>query len=183
MLPDPEKKHWLSHEEKWEVYHYNFPHSCGKACPRPNVCPHHDCSYMDCARRCREFVCTDCVEAITPSDPSKAFAADQLATHVDMFMLGCKYDVDGLTELAIEKFQQAARRFFDTTEFEEVVQDIVEKNDDGVEELRKVIVETIAGRRELFGKGRIKHMLESRAGFAYEVLMASDAGRRDSYVL
>ena len=184
MLPDPEKKHWQSDEEMWKVYHYDFPHSCGKDCPKPNVCPHHNCRYIKCAAgSCKNFVCRDCTEAITPSDPSKAFAADQLAMHVDMFMLGCKYDVDGLPELATEKFQQAARRFFHTTEFEEVVQAIVEKDEDGVEELRKVIVETIAAHGELYGKGKIKRMLESKAGFAFEVLRASDAGRRGSDIL
>ena len=182
LLPDPTDALPSFEGTTVTQYQYDFPHTCAgdQRCRKPNVCPHHVCGGDTCNHSCNGKTCRECELNVAPSDPASAFAVNQLMTHVKMFVLGGKYQVDGLQDLAVAKFRQAAERFFTSTEFEQLAEEIVMRDDDLIKPLRRMIVETIAGRRELFGKGKIKLMLESKAGFALEVLMASDAGRRVS---
>ncbi|KAH7091578.1 hypothetical protein FB567DRAFT_277507 [Paraphoma chrysanthemicola] len=68
----------------------------------------------------------------------------EMETHVKMFTLGHKHNVDGLQELVTAKFRQACQKFWYRLEFEEVAHEIVIRPGDELSLLRDVIVDTVA---------------------------------------
>tara|TARA_R110002003_G_scaffold124_13_gene11300 strand:+ start:565 stop:1071 length:507 start_codon:yes stop_codon:yes gene_type:complete len=94
----------------------------------------------------------------------------EIITHVQMFTLGCKYSVDGLQELVVEKFHQACQRFWYTDDFEKVAEAVVLREHEKLESLRMAIVDTVAKHPELWKKMWARTLFEKAEGFETEVL-------------
>lgn len=151
-------------------YTYEFPHSCdqsGKRCAKKTICPHHTCSKAEggCKFACDRFICFSCNGVGNPPEGE----GSQLEIHLGMWALGDKYEVRGLPELARDKFERACAYYWDTAEFLDVAELIVDS--DG-KFMLDVIVKTVAGHLGLAINERIKALLGDGNGLALEVLQA-----------
>jgi hypothetical protein len=84
-----------------------------------------------------------------------------------MAMIGDKYDVYGLEDLAKSNFRKVCQVHWNTLEFAEAVKYVC---DMPVEALKAVIVDTIVAHKELIKKGDIKEVLKKSDGLALEIL-------------
>lgn len=117
------------------------------------------------------MVCDQCAHEIAPTNPPQAFSASQLITHVKMYLIGMKYKVNGLQDLAAAKFTCACEMFYIMQQFERVAEEIVMREGEGGKELRTIIIDTVAKHRELLGIARICEILKNQKGFVFEVLL------------
>lgn len=80
------------------------PHSCSgrnhvhKSCDQRDVCIHHICS-NNCSMNCKDFWCQSCLD-------QPIGTAEQLLTHVKVYAIADKYNVDALKDMAAWKFQR-----------------------------------------------------------------------------
>jgi hypothetical protein len=102
--------------------------------------------------------------------PTMQEYAGELITHVQMFTLGCKYSVDGLQELAVEKLQRACQRFWYTEDFKKVAEAVVLREHEKLEVLRRTIAETVAKHTELRKNMWVKDLYKKAEEFEAEVL-------------
>ncbi|KAH7111835.1 hypothetical protein B0J11DRAFT_598511 [Dendryphion nanum] len=103
------------------------------------VCDHHLCGYQ-CTYNCVDFKCNVCMPDRFKLDGT----ASQLLVHSKMYEIGERYDVQGLKELAKEKFRIAC--------------------------LRIIISQVLASHMELINKEEVTALLLEFNGLAYGLL-------------
>ncbi|KAH7366587.1 hypothetical protein BKA66DRAFT_193310 [Pyrenochaeta sp. MPI-SDFR-AT-0127] len=149
-------------------FHYQFPHTCRRGCPAPDydVCPHHSCKHDTCKEKCENFICAVCT-APPPPDGGAA----QLLLHAQLYESGDKYDIPALKHLAREKFDRAAKSFWNADEFSHAVEHACLTTPESDFGLRDIIINTISAHIELLNKPSIIQLLKTQTGLAYGVLL------------
>ncbi|KAI4710214.1 hypothetical protein J4E89_004665 [Alternaria sp. Ai002NY15] len=184
LLPDGEsslalssvdlKKSRPKHDLNGTPYNYNFPHSCtgrNSYCYQPHVCPHHTCSggLGRCRFNCVKFSCEECNPSVPPP-PLLNGKADQLLLHAKMYEYADKYDVVGLKDLAIEKFNRSCKHFWNKDEFSIAAHHVFSTTVDTDKGLRDIVGATISANMGLVKKPEVKVLMTEFNGLALGIL-------------
>lgn len=159
-------------------FHYEFPHTCSQGCLGMNqrVCQHHLCGVMTCNGTCKDFVCRECCPGYHASikavgEDFKEGDSSQFLLHSQMYALAEKYQVDGLKELALEKFRWCCAVFWYTGDFlpaaRHVFDDNTPEDDRG---LRDLVTFTIAKHMEVLSKPEIRALCREYNDLAADLL-------------
>jgi hypothetical protein len=125
---------------KEDRFHYGFPHTCEPRCPEKfRVCPHHSCLKVTCGEACEGFVCYQCCDI-----PFVEGGPQQMVLHAKMYELGEKYVVEGLKELAKDKFARSCRFYWNTPHFAAAVEHVFSSTVESDMGLRDIVIETIS---------------------------------------
>jgi hypothetical protein len=162
--------------------HYEFPHTCSQGCLGANqqVCQHHLCGVMTCNGTCKDFVCRECcpdyhASLARTAEEFKGGPSNHLLLHSQIYVLAEKYQVDGLKELALEKFKWCCAVFWYTSDFllavRHVFDDSTPENDRG---LRDLVTFTIVKHMEVLSKPEVWALLEEHNGLSTHVLKLKD---------
>jgi hypothetical protein len=158
---------------KQRGHHYNFPHSCGDHCDSVRVCHHHNCD--GCGHSCSSFVCTFCCPWWNKGNLAVVKGATvpeavELLLHAKMYEIGDKYDVDGLKELAREKFAWACNLYWDSEYFAPATYYAFSTTPDEDTGLREVVSETLFDHMDLLDKPEVEAVLNEFNGLAVGLL-------------
>lgn len=149
----------------------SFPHTCyfrgfdGYSCKHQGLFSHHKCD-RDCKFKCKEFTCEACVI------PSLIEPSSQLLTHAKMYELADKYEVDGLKDLAKEKFSICCKHFWDTPDFHLAASHAFSTTPENDTGLRDCVSQTIATNMQLLRKSQVRLLLMRSNGLALGILDA-----------
>jgi hypothetical protein len=171
------------------VYTYDFPHTCVDGCKSEingkkiwYLCPHHKCGSSvvperSCNDDCKGFVCSICI----PDAPqlllhAKLYEIGKTVVILSKFLtnaeviLGDKYNVIGLKDLAREKFAGACKMFWNHDQFAIAAQHAYSTTPDHDNGLRHIVCDTIAEHPALVDKAGVDDMLTDTPGLAKGVL-------------
>ncbi|KAJ8106542.1 hypothetical protein OPT61_g9463 [Boeremia exigua] len=153
------------------AYTYAFPHVCSDyewgECMY--ICPHHRCGDGMTFFGSNHFTCSICN---TPPLPALNGTADQLLTHAKMYEMGDKYDVEGLKDLAREKFDRACKHFWKTPSFAVAAHHAFSTTVDDDKGLRDIVSTTISEHIELVNDPGVSVLMTQFNGLALGVLQA-----------
>ncbi|KAH7139567.1 hypothetical protein B0J11DRAFT_589460 [Dendryphion nanum] len=96
--------------------------------------------------------------------------ASQLLVHSKMYEIGERYDVQGLKELAKEKFRIACDEFWNTSDFPEAAYHAFSSTVADDKGLRTIVCQILANHMELINKEEIVALLMEFNGLAYGLL-------------
>ncbi|KAF1831388.1 hypothetical protein BDW02DRAFT_56675 [Decorospora gaudefroyi] len=155
---------------KFNSYHYIFPHTCEEHCIIPNICPHHTCYMGECRVDCVDFVCKLCCPRWDlPVEPEPAETIE-LLLHAKMYEIADKYDVDGLKELAREKFTWACSVYWDSQHFATAAHHAYSTTPDEDKGLREIVSKTLFEHMDLIDKPEVDALLNKFNGLAVGLL-------------
>jgi hypothetical protein len=143
-------------------YHYKFPHSCNNACSISGVCHHHQCGRNGCDTDCVDFVCKICCpEWNLPAPPAPPAPAEnvELLLHAEMYEVADKYEVNGLKELAREKFAWACGVYWNSKHFALAAHHAYSTTPAEDKGLREVVCKTLFEHMELLDKPEVEEVL------------------------
>lgn len=161
-----------------DEFHYNFPHTCSEDCSEHNsgmVCDHHICIPRICKTICNRFVCKYCcpeyyVSLKRLSVQFRHGDASQLLLHSQMYALADKYQVDGLKDLAREKFMCCCVVFWDTNDFPLAARHVFDSTPGSDRDMRSLIAATLSDHLELLNNSDIAALLDEPNGLAVDML-------------
>jgi hypothetical protein len=163
---------------KQRGYHYTFPHSCDGPCDNARVCHHHNCN-STCGHDCSNFVCTLCCTWWgKPAIVKGAEHAAELLLHAKMYEIGDKYDVEGLKELAQEKFSWACSVYWDSEYFAPAAHYAFSTTPDEDTGLRDVVGETLFDHINLVDKPEVEAVLNEFNGLAVGLLKRTKRSKK-----
>jgi hypothetical protein len=164
-----------THTLRGSAYNYNFPHSCvecyqygGSTGTKAYVCPHHICG-TSCNFDCQDFNCLECT--IKPL-PAISGGPEQLLDHAKMYEMGEKYNVDGLKDLAREKFGRSCKHFWDDPVFAIAANHAFSTTVEEDTGLRRIVSSTILEHMDLIEKPEIGLLMLQFNGLALGILQA-----------
>ncbi|KAH8728872.1 hypothetical protein GQ44DRAFT_737104 [Phaeosphaeriaceae sp. PMI808] len=129
------------------------------------VCDHHICG-SQCGYTCEGFECNICM----PNHPKLDGTASQLLVHSKMYEIGERYDVQGLKELAKEKFRIACDEFWSTSDFPQAAHHAFSSTIADDTGLRTIVCQILANHMELIEKEEVAALLTEFNGLAYGLL-------------
>lgn len=137
-------------------YHYRFPHTCVPGCPGSDykVCHHHNCGPETCGEACHNFICELCCATIFMGGEP-----EQLLLHAKMYSAGDKYIVDGLKELAKEKFERSCNSHWDAEYFAPAAHYAFSSTVDSDRGLRDLVIKSIGNHINLLNKPEVEALL------------------------
>ncbi|KAF1848767.1 uncharacterized protein K460DRAFT_384787 [Cucurbitaria berberidis CBS 394.84] len=156
-----------------------FPHICsdnryGYIC-RDDLCDHHVCG-EDCTRSCVEFTCKQCYPPTSPV-PDIQGPASQLLVHAEMYEIADKYDIVGLKDLVVEKFNRACQNFWDDPTFAIAAHHAFSTTPDHDKGLRDIVSKTISDHMvALVQKPEVEALLTEFNGLAFGLLKMKTEG-------
>lgn len=148
------------------------PHTCTPSasgfgivpCSNRAVCSHHTCGH-NCRNNCVNFKCAQCLPP-----PELSGTADQLITHAKMYEIGDKYNVSGLKELSLHKFQRACGKYWNYPEFAEAANHAFSTTPDDDKGLRDIVCTTISEHMVLMKEPEVEALLTEFNGLAFGLL-------------
>ena len=96
--------------------------------------------------------------------------ATHLLTHAQMYHIADKYFVDGLKDLAKEKFRRSCAHFWNDADFADVITYACESTPDTDMGLRDIIVESIITHPEVLKKPSVIETLSNNGDIAVRAL-------------
>lgn len=129
------------------------------------LCDHHICG-RQCSYDCVDFKCNVCMPHRFKLDGT----ASQLLVHSKMYEIGERYDVQGLKELAKEKFRIACNEFWNTSDFHQAAHHAFNSTIADDAGLRTIVSQILADHMELINREEIAALLIEFNGLAYGLL-------------
>ncbi len=152
------------------TYTYRFPHKCDGYYDRDSyVCPHHTCEGSARYYTGNQFTCKECTAAPLPRLNGDA---EQLLTHSKMYEISDKYNVEGLKDLAKEKFNRACKHFWNSPSFAVAANDALSTTIEDDMGLRDIVIASICDHIELVSDPAISVLLTQFNGIALGILQA-----------
>jgi hypothetical protein len=155
---------------KQRGYHYTFPHSCNDVCYISHVCHHHQCGRDGCDTDCVDFVCQICCPNWNLPVPPAPAESVELLLHAKMYEIADKYEVDGLKELAQEKFAWACGVYWHSKYFAPAAHYAYSTTPDEDKGLREVVSKTLFEHMELLDKPEVEAVLSEFNNLAVGLL-------------
>jgi hypothetical protein len=103
--------------------------------------------------------------------PAPEGGSAQLLLHSNLYMIGDKYDVTGLKELAREKFRRACKSFWNENDFVIAAEHAYTTTMDDDEGLRDCVKDTLIANKSILARPDVKAFLEMRPQLMYQILI------------
>ncbi|KAJ9666177.1 hypothetical protein H2201_003611 [Coniosporium apollinis] len=93
-----------------------------------------------------------------------------LSTHAQVYAMADKYNISGLRALAVEKYEKAASKYWDTEGFPQSIHIVYSSTPDQDRDLRDIVVKTISDHMSLLGTSEMEATMRELNGLAFDVL-------------
>lgn len=100
----------------------------------------------------------------------KADPDASLSTHAQVYAIADKYNISGLRALAVEKYERAASKYWDTEGFPPSIHIVYSSTPDEDRDLRDIVVKTVSDHMGLLGTPEMEATMRELNGLAFDVL-------------
>lgn len=108
---------------------------------------------------------------VAPPEPSPlATKEPNLVMHARVYAAGERYGIQGLKNLALDKFKIQVTRHWDSSEFSEAIHVVYNLTPTADKGMRECIADTIGWHRRLLDKPEVEVAILEQNGLAYELL-------------